>query len=309
MEQLAPIEINKPELGVTGLAGGPGLVGEEPQRSHSKEYTINEMKEEPSKIKIDFFQGEKPNDFIKAPTQTANPIPASDNPYINPSTQPGINALNPGKSKEEIRGSMAVLIAILDYAASFMGQMLAGEGTQSQYTADTPQKKILENALTDYFYEKQVKMSPGVTLLLAFLSAYGFMFVQAAQKRFKLIQDNRKGIKKTIPPAFQKGGLSKEDIKKIQNENEGKINDVNNISHIDVTYVEQNGEMKEKNIPKWLNPDPKIIALNRKELEMFLSKGIYPMFLKNKNNTKHRKIKYNPVNGKPVLIGKPPRVQ
>lgn len=274
--------------------------------SHTREFSLSDMKEEPGKIKIDFFSGDRPNDFIKQPTEAARPVAhGSDNNYINPSINGNsTNPLTPPKSREEIRGSMTILIAIIDYALSTIGHLIAGEGTQSQYTADTPQKKLLETALTDYFYEKQIKMSPVLALFLAFLGAYGFMLGGAFKKRFdrkkKGITDNSL-IKKdkpdlnwpsTPPSPYYKAGYTENEIKKI----------TENVKP-PALPVTSNGNFG------WLTPDEKLVAKNRTELDLYLKKGIYPAFLKNVNNSNTRKIKYDPSTGKPILIGKPARVK
>lgn len=303
MDQLRPLE----QMGITQpviMEQPPVIINNIPE-THTKEFSIGEMKDEPGKIKIDFFGGERPNDFIKQPTEAAKPvINGSENNYINPvQSVAGSNPITPLKSKEEIRGSMSVLIAVIDYGLSFLGLIIAGEGTQSQYTADTPQKKLLETALTDYFYEKQVKMSPIVALLLAFLGAYGFMLGGAVKKRI----DRKKGLKtlpvksvSDIPKPYYKAGFNEDEIKKLTEVEKpvfsGTIkNDSNGITTTVVNYG-------------WLNPDPKLVAKDRSELDIYLRKKIYPMYLQNASNKNTRKINYDPANGKPILAGKPARV-
>lgn len=330
MEQLRPNEIiNSPEAPTHTLhiadLNPPNIINN--PATHTREFVVGEMKEEPSKVKIDFFGGSNPNDYIKAPTEGAKPqMPgSSDASYINPLQGPGSNnPLNAAKAKEELQGSMRTLIAIIDYALSFVGQIIAKTGTQTQYTADTQQKKLLENALVDFFYDKQVKMSSGWALILAFLGAYGFMLIAAFNTRMKITKNEKAGLasppKKdsTVKPAFvpyQRGSLTDEDVKKAQSEAPISpppiFKPVIAAKQLETIYTENksDGTLTSKDIPKWLHPDPKVIAKSKKELEEYISEGVYPMFMKNINNNNTRKVKYDSATGKPIYIGKPARVK
>lgn len=325
MEQLRPPEIIKPPV----LQIPNEIINQNPENriqntvippTHTKEFSISDMKEDSPTIKIDFLASDKPNDFIKQPTDKAKPeAPGMEPNYINPqNNSTGTNPLNPLKSKEEVRSSVSTLIAIIDYALSFVGQLIASEGTQSQYTADASQKKLLETALTDYFYEKQVKMSTGFALFLAFLGAYGFMLIGASKKRFDLIKakknpnyiPKKEAIPKpkTEPPA--KGPLTEKEIAELQKITP-KVSPPVYKPTLDTIYIEnkKDGTLEPQKFPKWLNPDAKLIATSKNDLENYIMQGIYPMFLKNINNNKHRKINYDRQTGRPVYIGKPARVK
>lgn len=320
MEQLRPEVAETTVIPThTAFIAEPALTENLPPKpqTHTREFSIGEMKEEPAKIKIDFVANDNPNDFIKAPSQNANVPPTTQGAatYINPlSTGSGNNPLNPGKSKEEIQGSVRTLVAIIDYVLSIAIHIVAKEGTQSQYTAETTQKRLLENALTDYFYEKQIKMSAGFALFMAFLGAYGFTFGKAIMKGIEIRKAEKKGItpkkESTIKPVeetYNRGSLTAEDIQKMQATT--PLPPPIYKPQMETIYVEKNGIAEEKQMPKWLNPDPKIIAKNKKELEAYILEGIYPMFLKNINNNNHRKVKYNVQTGKPIYIGKPARLK
>lgn len=295
MEQLRPeLPIQNIPLQLINIPEIP-LEQQGSAQSHTKEFSIGEMKEEPGKIKIDFLAGDNPNKFITQPTEPAKPVvPGSQTTFINPSTNPGTasNPLNVQKSKEEIRGSMNTLISVLDYGISYLGMYIAGEGTQTQYTADTTQKKLLSDALTDFFYEKQIKMSPFFALVLAFLGAYGFMLIKAGKTRIDKKKGKVEPVKNTssLSPVTEKIPVKENVFNSIQ-----KFEKVEAITDIKQTF-------------KWLNPDDKIIAASNQDIESYVKRGIYPMYIKSKKTGKTRKIKYIPETGQPVIIGKPARL-
>lgn len=294
--------------------------------NNTKEFSVDEMKEEPTKIKIDFFAGDKPNDFIKEQTENAKPITSTDSQYINPTINTGGNPLNPPKTKEDVRSSVNTMIALLDYILSFVGQLIASEGVQSQYTADVQQKKILADALTDFLYEKQIKMSAGVALLLAFLGAYGFMLVKAGKKRYDLIKQKKTGKKitpvelsKTVKPIITPEEMNLFDLNHIKN---NPITDFNKITEplikpsiqkpiLENIYTENkiDGTLTVNRIAKWLNPSSEIIAQSKPDLYKYIQNGIYPMYIRSSRTKKTRTVKYDPKSGQPVLAGKPPRLQ
>jgi len=285
MEALSPSNL------ITGNIPPSVLINPEimdrPNESIKREFEISDLKEEPNKITIDFFAGENPNAFVQQPVE---PVKVNDQPvntqYINPgvNTGPG-GVIVPQRSKEEIRSSMGVLITLLDYALSLLGQFIAGEGTQSQYTADTAQRKMLETALTEYFYEKQLKMSPFVALMLAMLGAYGFMIMKAIKTRF----DKKKG--KAVPVQFKKD----DPVKQFQQPAPPVLNNLSNVP-TNTTF-------------KWLNPDPNITAKDRTDLDIIIRKNIYPMYIRNVSNGKIRKINYDPKTGRPIFAGKPAKIK
>lgn len=300
---------------------------QESGRTTTKEFMVEDMKEEPSKIKIDFFEGTKPNDFVKAPTEQARPE-VVNNPttqFINPAPGiPGIGSYQQQvKTKEEIRGSVAILIALIDYALSFVGMMLAGEGTQSQYTADAQQKKLLETALVDWMYVKNKQLSPTVALVLAILGAYGFMLIKAGKTRF----DNKK--KQPVPPKKVEPIIappvyteSRTPTKTAQI-TEQQMEHYKNIKppvkppaeklRTETIYTDiGNGVMEPRqrliaDINPWEQPDTDIVAKSKEELDDYILKGIYPKFLKNSTNNNVRPIRYDRKTGKPLLQGAPPR--
>lgn len=319
MEQLRPVEqplpfFNAPIIN-TPVTNAPLPVEQIPV-THTKEFSVDQIKDEQTKIKIDFFGGDKPNEFINKPTETAKPVdPASNqNTFLNPGQQPSFS--NPTRTKEEIRGSMSVLISLIDYGLSVLGQWLAGEGNQSQYTADTAQKKILENALTDYFFEKQIKMNAGLTLILAFTGCYGFMLLKAGKKRLDIIKLKKNPnavIKKTTvdnkPVTGYRSTVTDEEIERLKNLTVPVKPSIQKpILQSVYTENKKDGTMELQRLPAWLNPAQDIVAQNRIDLDKYIGTGIFPMYLKSAKG-KTWKIKYDPTTGKPLLKGKAPRIK
>lgn len=345
MEQLRPSEPAQTANNVipqNSISSGQDItelvMDQKPENPDTKtrEFAVSDMKEEPSKIKIDFFGGSNPNDFIKQPTEQAKTMPSQNgggatqyiNPVIGPSNSMGVR-IDPAKIKEELKSNVKVLIAFIDFCLSWAGQALSKEGTQSQYTADKMQKDLLESAIVEFAYEKQIKMSAGWGLLFAFIAAYGFMLFAAAKKAYERWQRKKDGLKtipaKNIPPATKKeekpiahwsAGVTEEDMKKYQEIKpivkapvvKPILETVYVENKIDGTLTPQQVPINKNQFPKWFNPDPAIIAKTREDLKKYIAREVYPMYLKNVSNNGVRKINYDPNTGEPKFIGKPTRV-
>lgn len=327
---------NVTEVDITKLVMG-GDTGPRQPDTKTREFSVDDMKEQPSTIKIDIFGGDKPNDFIKNPTEFAKTIaPTSAPAYINPgvgsSTSP-MAGMQPVRSKEEIAGNIKTMIAIIDYILSMLGLILSGKGTQTIYTADATQKKLLETALVDYMYEKKMYMSPGWALFLASLGAYGFMLLGALKDRYELMMAKRKNkinqaqsnaatdtveVKQTPSysqrPVASKPEMSREEMKHYQDIKPITVPPpLPQVLRTETVYKEVNGVLEPQQMAmqsattsfksSWNNPDPNIVARDREDLFKYLAAGIFPMFKKNQGDNKNRIVKYHP-DGRPKLIGR-----
>lgn len=288
------------------------IAKERKPESTTKEFLISDMKEEPSKIKVDFFAGQNPNSFISTPTEAAKPEAPSGN-FINNPSNGIINTGSATKTKEEIRGNVATIIAILDYIISLLGLWLYGKGVQSAYTADATQKKLLETALVDFMFERQTKMPAWLALLLAFITCYGFMLGGGIKELME-----RKKKERETPPAPDIKNKTREDA---------KLNVVH-ATHTEVKAPQYSPPVQTQAIhtpspsplhdqikkeaeafkSSWYNPDPNIIANNREDVERYLAKGIFPMYKRNEGDkSKYRKVTYSE-DGRPQFAGRMERV-
>lgn len=276
----------------------------------TKEFNLSDVKEEHSKIKVDIFGGENPNSFITQPTEPARPeVPAGN--YINSptNTTPGIGSGAP--SKEDIRGNVTTIIAVIDYILSYLGMLLAGEGTQNQYTADTSSRKLLETALVDFMYEKKTKMSPLVALILASVTAYGFMFMGAYKRRK---DRNEKEEERQYLSNINKKPKEEAANNKVANTPVQKVEDI--------PFMQTSQIASEPPVPpgtpappkkpafrsSWHTPDPNIIANDKEEVARYVAQGIFPKYKRNDGDPdKYKPIKYTK-EGRPIYPGKPPRV-
>lgn len=319
----------------------------------TREFVVDDMKEAPGKIKIDFSGSQTPNDWVKQPTEVAKPEPASGAggpQFINPSPGMGTGLgthINPQKAKEELAGNIRVAIAIIDYIVSLAALAMYQEGTQSKYTADTQQKRLLETALVEWMYQKQIQMSAGLTLFLAFLGAYGFTLVgglKAVYERYR----KKKGLtnnetikqfdepKHTTPPISKQAPVQKtsptpttqpqakqtvtpQQMQAFQNiqppvtapKQQPQLEKIYEADKYGVLH-EQTRIVQPIVEPEdkgtWYKPNPNITAANKAELDKYLARGIFPMYkMTERGKIRPRKIKYGE-DGKPKLAGRTERL-
>lgn len=324
----------------------------------TREFVVDDMKEAPGKIKIDFSGSQTPNDWVKQPTEAAKPEPASgaQGPqFINPSPGMGTGMsahINPQKAKEDLAGHVRVVIAIIDYGISLLAHKMYQNGTQSQYTADAQQKKLLESALVEWMFQKQIQMSAGLTLFLAFLGAYGFTILGGLKAIFDR-RTNKKNIENgiitekqnnnqpvnfvpkphhdpnyvpPIPPSKIEQKHAQQQAQQTQQKQTVTPQQMDVFKNIQppvtapkpqpqlekIYEADKSGVLHEQlrpvqQVPQfsstWYKPDPNIIAENKKDLDAYLARGIFPMYkLTERPPIRPRKIKYGE-DGKPRLAG------
>ena len=163
------------EVKITGL-------GEKPAQAKSviREINVQDIKDANVSefVKFSFLtEAAAANEFVAAPTNPAiqNPTTTSQQqagapppiPFINAplGTNPSVGGYmgSPIKSKEDVRASIKIVLAVADMIMSNAFNLLAGDNHVSTWTVTCPQKVFLEDAVVEYVYDKKVYVSPGTS--------------------------------------------------------------------------------------------------------------------------------------------------
>ncbi len=226
---------------------------------------------------------------------------------------------------------------VVDYVISLIAMKIAGDTRQSAYTADTQQKKLLEDVLVEYLYGKQANMPVWLTLTFAVAGSYGLILVDAGQKRYKIIQRERdqeangstanqnNTQQQTYTQAPVKQYVNSDAAQRSQQTQRVPVSDQDMKRYQEIKppvtppqtpYVmEQSfnvgkdgtavptGDVKYSH---W-NPDPSITAKTLDELTRYVSNGIFPRFRLNKQG-KQLVVKYSE-NGTPLIPGNPQKIR
>lgn len=301
-----------------------------PPPTSSKTLNMDNAAPETNKFVMDLFQDDIDTAFAKTKTPDAKPDVSTANvKYINPappigSSGPISSTGAPLKSKEDFRSGVKAALMVVDYVISLIAMKIAGDVRQDTYTADTQQKKLLEDVLVEYLYGKQTQMPMWLTITLAVAGSYGLILFSAVQRR-RTMNKNKKAYtqqKETTlrqtPRTDSGSGVTDADMKRYQDINP-PVKKPSEKLQLETMYFEnkKDGTLEPQQVPVQSysdtlnaptrqstpqNPDPDLTAESSARLWELVHIGVYPMYKRNANG-KIIKVKYGS-NGMPIMQGR-----
>lgn len=305
------------------------------QNSTTREYDIENIKPESKMFTVDLMGEDADVKFAQVKTPDARPdVNNNTTSYINPTSGTSNSSGSmpmPGqliKSRDELRSGVKAAIMVVDYVISLIAMKIAGDTRQNAHTADTSQKKLLEDVIVEYLFGKQQAMPLWLTLVFAIAGSYGLIIFAAIRQRSQ-INKNKKLVAASEEPRREypkqdyrdntpskDGYRTKEEIRKSQGatatgapkeqltltktysdkNKDGVMEPTDNRSFSEIVQPE-----RPKSSPSY--PDKDLVADSAIHLRALVAKGIYPMYKKNLSG-KPIKVMYDQ-NGLPKMAGRP----
>lgn len=347
MDQLRPSLDGNSQI-ISAPAANTFSISDPPpvQNSTTREYDIENIKPENKLFTVDLMGDDADVKFAQVKTPDARPdVNNNSTSYINPA--PGTNNNSgsmptPGqliKSRDELRSGVKAAIMVVDYVISLIAMKIAGDTRQNAHTADTSQKKLLEDVIVEYLFGKQQAMPLWLTLVFAIAGSYGLILFAAIRQRNQINKNKKLSSPKDEPRAeYREPTLSRtepiqkhESPSKWKQESPSKYNPQAGSSQssssgymtkeqltLNKAYADKNkdGVMEPQDTRSFSEviqperpkssasyPDKDLIADSAIHLRALVAKGIYPMYKKNLNG-KPIKVMYNE-NGLPKMAGRP----
>lgn len=351
MDQLRPAtdinsQINtQPPINTVSFPENPA-----PSVSTTREYDIENIKPENKMFTVDLMGEDADVSFARIKTPDAKPDVNNNNTsYINPSPMSGPGGSNSAmgsmgmgmpliKSRDELRSGVKAAIMVVDYVISLIAMKIAGSNDQRGYTADSSQRKLLEDVIVEYLFGKQKQMPLWLTLVFAIAGSYGLILFGAIRQRNqiskakKLAQGNDTQYTTPAPTGKMRPGsggqqgyyqgqpaIRQDDVRKYEVARPGHNPQEKLTLNKVYSDVNKDGVMEPVNQPSFTDviqgerpksspsyPDEKLTADSSKQAMELALKGVYPKYKKNLNG-KIIAIKYGE-NGLPIMAGKPPKV-